>query len=48
VTDTAYCVEEGCRNEATGERLVDTFEPVLINGVEVDRTVELVCEDHLD
>jgi hypothetical protein len=42
----AYCVEDGCRNEATASRLIETFTPVVVNGTEVDQTVELVCEDH--
>jgi hypothetical protein len=46
MTDAAYCVEDGCRNEATASRLNETFTPVVVNGTEVDRTVELVCEDH--
>jgi hypothetical protein len=41
-----YCVEDGCRNEATSSRLIETFAPVVVNGTEVDQTVELVCEDH--
>jgi hypothetical protein len=46
MTDVAYCVEDGCRNEATSSRLIETFAPVVVNGTEVDQTVELVCEDH--
>jgi hypothetical protein len=46
IPSVAYCVEDGCRNEATSSRLVETFAPVVVNGTEADQTVELVCEDH--